>query len=288
MIKLTILGAKGGPAIRTGGPSPTSMLLDVDGRLYVIDCGLGVTRGFVEAGHALKSLRTIFITHHHSDHNLEFGNLIHTAWTAGLADDVVAYGPAGLAAMWPAFCRLNAFDIATRIADEGRPPLESMVRVREYDDGRVMEDGVVEVDALRNHHPPITDSFALRFRIRSGSSAGRTIVFSGDTASILEMVGFARDADILVHEAMLMSGVDRLVARVGNGARLKEHLVASHTVAEDAGRIAAQAGVSRLVLNHLIPADDPDVGEADWRAAVAPHYAGPLTIATDGLTVELP
>ncbi len=287
MIKLTILGAKGGPAIRTGGPSPTSMLLEIDGHLYVIDCGLGVTRGFVEAGHSLKALRTIFITHHHSDHNLEFGNLIHTAWTAGLADPVAAYGPAGLAGMWPAFCRLNAFDIVTRIADERRPPLEPMVTVREYADGQVMEDGVIRVDALRNRHPPITDSFALRFVVVSGPSAGRTIVFSGDTAFMPEMMEFAREADILVHEAMLLSGVDRLVARVGNGARLREHLLASHTVAEDVGRIAAQAGVRHLVLNHLVPADDPEVREADWLAAVTPHYGGPLTIAKDGSVVSL-
>ncbi len=81
-LALHILGSKGGPAIRPGGPSPTSMLLEIDGRLIVVDCGLGVTRGFVETGHPLTKLSTILVTHHHSDHNLEFGNLIHTAWTA--------------------------------------------------------------------------------------------------------------------------------------------------------------------------------------------------------------
>jgi ribonuclease BN (tRNA processing enzyme) len=285
MMTLTILGSKGGPAIRTGSPSPTSMLLAVGDRLYVIDCGLGVTRGFVEAGHQLKALSTIFVTHHHSDHNLEFGNLIHTAWTAGLSSPVKAYGPAGLAGMWRAFCRLNAFDIATRIADEGRPPLEPLVMVADYADGFVMEDGVVRVEVLRNRHPPVVDSFALRFTGLSGSAAGKVAVFSGDTAFLRDMAEFARGADILVHEAMLMSGVDRLVARVGNGARLKEHLLASHTVAEDVARVAREAGVGRLVLNHLIPADDPEVVEADWRAAVEPIYDGFLTVASDGLAI---
>ena len=60
---------------------------------------------------------------------------------------------------------------------------------------------------------------------------------------------------------MLEEGVERLVARTGNGARLREHLLASHTLAEDAGRIATEAGVRHLVLNHLIPADDPEIGE---------------------------
>ena len=57
--RLVLLGTKGGPAIRKGGPSPTSTLLVVEGHPYIIDCGLGVTRGFVETGFALKDLGTI-------------------------------------------------------------------------------------------------------------------------------------------------------------------------------------------------------------------------------------
>ncbi|MCA3346815.1 MAG: MBL fold metallo-hydrolase, partial [Roseomonas sp.] len=82
--RVVLLGTKGGPAIRKGGPSPTANLLMIGGYPYVIDCGLGVTRGLVEAGLALPELRCIIITHLHSDHVLELGPLIHTAWTAGL------------------------------------------------------------------------------------------------------------------------------------------------------------------------------------------------------------
>jgi ribonuclease BN (tRNA processing enzyme) len=285
-ITLIILGSKGGPAIRPGGPSPTSMLLNVDGRLYVVDCGLGVTRGFVEAGHTLRDLSTILITHHHSDHNLEFGNLIHTAWCAGLGTPVKAYGPKGLVAMWPAFCTLNAFDIATRIADEGRPPLEPMVDVTEFSGGPVFDDGIVSVTAMRNHHPPVIDSFALRFVIRQ-AMGDKVVIFSGDTAFIPAMIPFARDADILVHEAMYLPGVDRLVAKTPNANRLREHLMASHTLAADVGRIARDAGVKHLVLNHLVPADDPQTRPEHWEAEVRMAYSGALTVARDGVKVTL-
>ena len=66
-----------------------------------------------------------------------------------------------------------------------------------------------------------------------------------------------------------------------------EHLLASHTLAADAGRIAAEAGVRRLVLNHLIPADDPAIGEADWVSAVRKSWQGALTIGRDGLVVPI-
>ncbi len=285
-ITLTILGSKGGPAIRTGGPSPTAMLLDVDGNLYVVDCGLGVTRGFVEAGHSLRALSTILITHHHSDHNLEFGNLIHTAWCAGLGTPVRAYGPKGLAAMWPAYCVLNAFDIATRIEDEGRPPLEPMVTVTDFTEGPVFDDGIVSVTALRNHHPPIAESFALRFVIRQ-ATGDRVIVFSGDTAFLPAMIPFAREADILVHEAMYLPGVDRLVAKTPNASRLREHLMASHTLAADVGRIGRDAGVKHLVLNHLVPADDPLTTHEHWEAEVRTAYTGRLSVARDGLKITV-
>jgi ribonuclease BN (tRNA processing enzyme) len=285
-IVLHILGSKGGPAIRPGGPSPTSMLLDVDGDLYVIDCGLGVTRGFVDAGHSLTKLSTILITHHHSDHNLEFGNLIHTAWCAGLSTQIRAYGAKGLTRMWTDFCRLNAFDIETRIADEGRPPLEPMVLATDFSEGPVFDNGKVAVTALRNLHPPIAESFALRFVIRK-PDRNRTIIFSGDTAFIPTMAAFARDADILVHEAMYLPGVDRLVARTPNASRLKDHLMASHTLVEDAARIAQEANVKHLVLNHLIPADDPETTPSHWDAAVRTDYNGKLTVSRDGLKIEL-
>lgn len=280
--RLVLLGTKGGPAIRPGGPSPTSMLLDFGGRRIVVDCGLGVSRGLVEAGMRLSELDLIFITHLHSDHVLEFGPLIHTAWTTGLAKPVTVFGPPGTKALWQGFLASLSYDISTRIADEGRPDLEGLVTVHEYGPGRVFDDSGLKVTALRVDHPPVTDCFALKVK-----GEGRSIVFSSDTAYFPSLAEFARGADILVHEAMLPDGVESLVARTGNGARLREHLIASHTFAADAGRIAAAAGVGRLVLNHLIPADDPAFNETHWRAALAETFSGELIVGRDGLSIPL-
>ena len=73
--RLVLLGSKGGPALRPGGPWPSSSLLELGGRNIVVDSGLGVTRGLVDAGISLKALDLIFITHLHSDHVLELGPL---------------------------------------------------------------------------------------------------------------------------------------------------------------------------------------------------------------------
>lgn len=280
--RLVLLGSKGGPALRPGGPWPSSSLLEIEGRTIVVDCGLGVTRALVDAGISLKALDLIFITHLHSDHVLELGPLIHTAWTAGLATPVRVFGPPGTGHYWRRFCQAMEFDIEIRIVDEGRPDIRELVSIDEFGEGQVVEQGGLKVTALRVDHPPVTDCFALRFE-----HGGKNVVFSADTAFFPPLADFAEGADLLVHEAMLEEGIERLVARTGNGARLKEHLLASHSFAEEAGRIASDAGVKRLVLNHLIPADDPEIGEADWLAAVRKTWAGDLTIARDGLVVEL-
>jgi ribonuclease BN (tRNA processing enzyme) len=280
--RLVLLGAKGGPAIRPGGPMPTASLLEIGGRRIVVDCGLGVTRGLVDAGMALKTLDLVFVTHLHSDHVLELGALLHTAWTAGLSTQVKVFGPAGTEACWRNFCQALDFDIEIRVEDEGRPDIRDLIVFDEFAEGPVFEEDGLAVSALRVDHPPVTECYALRF-----AHAGRNIVFSADTAYFPPLAEFARGAGILVHEAMLEAGVDRLVERTGNGERLKAHLMASHTLAADAGRIATEAGVGHLVLNHLIPADDPQFGEQDWREALGGTWDGPLTVGHDGISIPI-
>jgi ribonuclease BN (tRNA processing enzyme) len=176
-----------------------------------------------------------------------------------------------------------AADIDLRIADEGRPDLRGLVTIRDIGDGPVATLGTIEVTALRNIHPPLTDTFALSFR-----GAAAHVVFSGDTAFHPPLADFAKGADLLIHEAMLLPAVDALVARVGNGDdRLRTHLIRSHTSAEDAGRIAAMAGVGALALHHLVPSDDPAFGHDDWTRAVRSTWDGPLHIGQDGLKIDL-
>ncbi len=280
---VTLLGVKGGPAIRPGASMPTSTLVRMGGKVILVDAGLGAAMGLCRAGVALTDLDAIFITHLHSDHYLELGPLIHTAWTAGLKRRVPVYGPSGLPAYWDGFCASMAYDIDTRTEDEGRPDFRSLAPMHLLDETLCLELGGVQVTALRNHHPPITESYALRFEAN-----GKTVVLSGDTAPIDAMVDFARDADLLVHEAMLVDGIRAIVDRMGYADdRLLQHILRSHTPAEDAAGIATRAGVRALALTHLIPDNEPGFSEAHWRAAVARAFGRRLYVGRDGLEIPL-
>jgi len=276
--RLIILATGGGPRPRKTRGS-TAHALVVDNVLYVIDCGNGVARQLAQAGVPLPTLRHVFITHHHSDHNADYGNLMLLAWTTGLRGRVDTWGPPPLEKMTRLFFEMNAVDIDTRIADEGRPPLVPLVHPHELTQpGLVMQDERVKVTSALVEHPPLTPAFAFRF-----DCPDRSIVFSGDTNRSDNLIRLARGADVLVHEALYLPAVDRLVARVPQAATLKKHLIDSHTSAEDVGRVAAAAGVKTLAISHLVPADDPLVTDQMWIDAARPHFAGEIRVAHDGL-----
>lgn len=280
---VALLGTKGGPAIRPGSPMPTSSLLAMEGQHLVVDCGLGVARGLTDQGMALRDLSVIFITHLHSDHYLELGPLLHTAWTAGLKTPVRIFGPEGIAAYWQAFLLSMKADIDLRIEDEGRPDLASLVTISPINEGAFLTLGDITVSALRNEHPPITDSFALAFH-----GPRHQVVFSGDTAFLPALAEFAHGADLLIHEAMLKDGLGRIARRAGNGDdRLLQHILRSHSMAEQAAEIARLTEAKALAFHHLIPADDPDFTDADWQQAVRGIYEGPLYLGRDGLRIPL-
>jgi ribonuclease BN (tRNA processing enzyme) len=278
--KVILLGTRGGPRVNKGPANPANLVV-AGGRSYVVDCGYGVTRQLVNAGVEAHDVRTILITHNHSDHMLELGPLIYSAWAGGLREPIDVWGPPPLAAALPAFMEYMAFDIDTRVADEGRPDLRKFVRVHESEaQGPVFEAPGLKVSAVKVRHPPITNAYAYRF-----DTPGRSIVLSGDTTYSPELIAFAKGADVLVHEVMHLGGLERLLARVPNAATLRSHLLASHTTTEQLGEVAAAAQVKKLVLSHYVPADDPSITDAMWTEGVVKHYSGEIVLGRDLMTV---
>jgi ribonuclease BN (tRNA processing enzyme) len=274
--RLILLGTAGGPTPKPNRAAPAQAIV-VGDTSYIIDCGNGVARQMILAGLRLGSIRSVFLTHHHSDHNADYGNLLLLAWAADLNHRVETFGPPPLVAMTRQFLDLNAVDIRTRIADEGRPPLAPLIAPHEVTGGGVVfEDSNVRVTAALVDHPAITTALAYRF-----DCADRSIVISGDTRPSPALIELARGADVLVHEVMHLPALDALIATEPNAATLREHLLASHTTTEQVGQVATQAGVKTLVLSHFVPGGFPFLEDSVWYDAVRPHFAGHLVVGRD-------
>ncbi len=275
--RLILLGTKGGPTPALLRSAPASLLL-IEGKAHVVDCGNGVARQIVRAGVRLDDLAAIYVTHHHSDHNADLVTLPLLAWGSGLKTPVDLYGPQPLAEIVRLSLAANAPDIEARIREEGRPPLAPLLRPHEIGaDPLLVDRPGLRVRCVRVDHYTIP-AYAYRF-----DTPDRGIVFSGDTTYSPALIDLAKGADVLVHEAMYPEALRRIVD--GNAPTLMAHLLRSHTTAEQAGKVAAEAGVKTLVLSHLVPAG-PDITDSMWTAAARRHFSGRIVVGRDLVEVR--
>jgi len=277
--RLVLLGTAGGPTPKVGRSAPAQAIVAGD-RIYLVDCGDGVARQLALAGLPLRQLRAVFITHQHSDHNAGYGPLFLLGWTGGISAPVDTYGPPPLGRMTRLLLEAYDFDITLRMQDEGRPPLAPLIRTHEITaGGEIFADDRVRVTAALNHHPPIEHSFAYRV-----DAPDRSIVISGDTNYSKNVAALARGADILVHEVLYRPFWERPDAP--QTPDIRRHIIASHTDAEDLGRLAAEAGVKTLVLTHFVPSEPTGaVPDEVWLAAARKHFRGEVLLGRDLMEV---
>ncbi len=222
---------------------PATAVVFKDG-VFLFDAGRGVTQRFWASGHPLKSLRAVFLTHLHSDHTSGLPDLFNTSWIFGRYEPLRLFGPPGTRELADAMLAFFAADIPIRRdLTERHPGAGATVDARVVEEGVAYADGELKVLAFRVDHQPVKD--ALGYRVEA---AGRVIVISGDTRPSPNLIRHAQGADVLVHEAYLPEHFDK-VDTPERAARLKAY----HTSADEAGQVAAAAGVKLLVLTHVIP-----------------------------------
>lgn len=279
--KLVLLGTGSGP-IPGFARRMASNLMVHNGAAYVLDCGLGATNEYARTGIPFNALRSIFITHHHPDHNIEYGPLLVIGWVSGMRQSVRAYGPPPLMQMTEDYFRSARSTIDFWAEDFRIPPLQPIEVHEVVNSGPVMQDDSVKVTSVVVQHPPVKPAFGYRFDFPD-----RSIAFSGDTTALEAVAQMAKGADVLVHEAIDFPAMEAFVRRgVAAGAPITvevamAHMRADHTSPEDAGRIAQEAGVKTLVLSHIGP---PFVSDVSWQAAAGKYFKGEIIVGHD-LTV---
>jgi ribonuclease BN (tRNA processing enzyme) len=293
-VRVALKQAKGTSLVLLGtgaGPQPgrsrhmTSHILWTNGAAYLVDCGLGATDQFARTGIPFGSVRSIFITHHHPDHNVEYGPFLLIGWVQGLPSSLRTFGPPPLKVMTEDLLRAYKATIDFWAEDFKMKPLESVAVQEVPAAGAVVQDDNVTVSAAVVPHPPVAPSLAYRFDFKD-----RSLVFSGDTAPSEAVARLARGADVLVHEAMYVPALDEYIKnQIARGRPVKfddymAHMKADHTPVEDVGRIAQEAGVKTLVLSHLAPAID-SISDDTWRTPAAKHFKGRIIVGKDLMVV---
>lgn len=283
--KLVLLGTGAGP-VPGRARQMTSHVMVHNGAAYVLDCGLGVTNQFARTGIPFNALRAIYITHHHPDHNIEYGPLLVIGWVQGMQPERLrAFGPPPLMQMTQDFLRSARVTIDFWSEDLKMKPLTGIAVQEMPAAGSVMHDDNVKVTSVLVQHPPVRPAYGYRFDFPD-----RSIAFSGDTVPLAAVAQMARGADILVHEAMYLPALETyLRGEIAKGRPVSfdafmAHMNADHSPVEEVGRIAQEAGVKTLVLSHLTPAIE-SISDETWRAPAAIHFKGQIIVGHDLMVI---
>jgi ribonuclease BN (tRNA processing enzyme) len=251
-IRVTVLGS--GTIIPSMERRTTALLLEVDYKEYLFDCGPGILDAIEESGTSFRSLQDVFFTHFHPDHTLGIGHLlaaINNDESSAGRHTLSFYGPTGLAEMVGKWNELYASTV----------PKWDYLKLHEVERGEIPVAGDVRIEAARVKHG---DCPALGYRV---SSRGASVVYTGDTEYTEALMEFSLGADLLIAECSMP-----------DSRPLPGHLTPSGV-----GRLACAASVQRVVLVHLYPV----FGESDPAADVKKHYKGPVEVASDGMVLDI-
>jgi ribonuclease BN (tRNA processing enzyme) len=297
--RLVLLGTQGGPNINPERAETASAIV-VDGTVYLVDCGYGTLAALCEAGIVYRDIGRVFLTHLHDDHTGDLAAFVTHQWSDGRVEPTLVIGPYGTDSLVETALEFARANTTIRLVDEARSVrpaeiFEGIVVEVTPDPREVYSDERVVVRSVENTHFPASSKaqFPYRSLAYRFDCPDRSIVFSGDTSYSEDLIGLARGADLLVCEAIEVASMRRafehMVAKgayADNAEGVWNHIVGTHTSTEDAGRMAAQAGVATLVLNHLVPgALAPDVGDDVYVEGARRHFDGEIVVGSDGMTL---
>lgn len=277
-IAFSFLGSGAPPvSLRRAGPSH---LVEAAGRLVLIDCGSGVSQRLVAADRRGADVDLLIVTHEHSDHLVDFYQLVVSSWHQGRAKPwrVTAPAPAlaNMRAQYEAFARERGL----RIAFEQRPDATGLeIAFEELREGRIAGLGDLAIDAFLVDHRPVEPAFGLSIALD-----GTRIVFSGDTRLTPSLEEAAQACDLLVCEVFIDSQMP-VVAGV-RSAQTVASVASYHMTPAVVAGLATRTGAKALALTHLVPpAADTGALAREIRAA---GYAGPLIVGEDLMRLEWP
>lgn len=276
MIDITLLGT-GSPI-----PDPTragpSTLVRADGQVFLIDCGRGVLQRAAAIGMGANGLSALLLTHLHSDHIADLGDVLITRWVTTFASDPVPLpiiGPPGTAGVVEATLKAFGPDIGYRIAHHEDLTAPPPVKVHEYTTGSVWDRDGVSIRVAPTDHRPVVPTIAFRIE-----AAGTSVVLAGDTVPCESLDELAGGADALVHTVIRKELISLLPQQ-----RIKD-ICDYHSSVQQAAATAKRAGVSTLVMTHYVPAIAPGQ-EEQWRALAAAEFDGRIELGDDLHRIEV-
>jgi ribonuclease Z len=272
------------------------------GKFFVVDAGPESVENLVLWGIPLSSIGGVLLTHFHSDHIGDLGELNLQTWAGGRPAPLAVYGGPGVDRVVQGFNDAYRLDQGYRTAHHSArvmPPetwpmvphtIELSGSETEALDrsALVLDEAGLRITAIEVNHAPISPAYAYRFDYK-----GRSAVVTGDLKFHPPLVSAAMNADVLVSEAIAV-GMTRALGRgATEGGRdrtaaIMHDIEDYHITPEQAASIANNARVKLLVFYHLLPAPDGMLTRRVFAQGLDKARRGDWTIADDGSMYTMP
>lgn len=272
------------------------------GKFYIVDSGPESVENLVLWGIPLSEIGGVMLTHFHSDHIGDLGELQLQTWAGGRKQPLPVYGGPGVEGVTEGFNRAYALDQVYRTTHHGEavmpskawglvarpialdgPPTPAKNRTKVF-----FDDGNLRITAIEVDHAPIEPAYAYRFDYR-----GRSLVVSGDFKNHPPMIRAAADADLFLSEALSPSMTLTLQRAAqksdrASTAKIMHDILDYHISPEESAAIANAAKVKLLVFYHLGPAPDNFIMRQLFAQGVNNVRPDGWSIADDGSLYTLP
>lgn len=265
MIEITLFGTSS--MVPTKERNQNAILLSYKSEGILIDCGEGTQRQFKQKGIPLTKITKILLTHWHGNHVFGLPGVISSLGAMNYQKTLYIYGPKGtkkhLASLFEAFVFDRRIELVVEEISSGVflktdefslecQPMEHGVPTLGYS---FLEHDILHIDMKMAKKAGLPQG-PLLGRLQDGKSVewkgkkivpedvtfkedGKKVVIVLDTAPCQNAIKLAKDADLLICEATYASHLEE---------KSREYL---HMTGKDAGLIANQAGVKKLVLTHF-------------------------------------
>jgi ribonuclease Z len=265
--------------------------------MFLFDAGSAAAKQIALMGFSTGQLKGVFITHFHSDHIDGLGEVLMTRWAQHTeGQKLTVHGPSGISKVMNGLETAYQQDTAYRTAHHGAatmPPELAGAQTHEFEVRKgnyttVLQQPGLQIEAFAVNHQPINPAVGYRITYK-----GRTVVLSGDTTSDQQVKNAARNADLLLHEALSPELVARLQETAINNNRSKLAKIFAdipnyHATPLDVAVLAQEAQVGHVVLHHIVP-PLPLAPLREIFLGKAPEiFQGPFRIGEDGDFISLP
>ena len=275
-MKLTLLGT-GCPSVDHKRYGPSNLVTSKKAKI-LIDCGSGVTQRLNKLKISSANIDALLFTHLHSDHAVDFYQLIISSWHSYRTKPWKIYGPKGTKKFVNKFMDTWSDERKLRISYEARSSVKAFdIDITEFKSFGNLKIKDINIKYFEVDHKPVKFAYGFNF-----TNNNKKLTISGDTRPCENLMKYAQKSDVLLHEVFIEGEIKKT-----NKMRTKKtlHNVKSyHTTSSEVGKVAFITQSKKLVLTHFVPTR---FNKAKLKKLVKKDFGKDPIIGEDLLTIKI-